>query len=283
MRHNRNHHLTLPPEQFYFASVEQSSRRRMRNEQVLYAAEPYLPVPLEDVHTSIVTANDGTTIFCAVPRDVLASLPAATLTLRPAALPDCFEGIAQPEQFNLLTGPYEPRRVRRLRRGSSLLASFSILLLSTLIVTGFTRRAAALRDAAAVREDAVHTVAQRVIESPPGAQSTQQLFLQLTAELRGLRQTRAADIVDPELFDAPAILAELLALWPSDLIVRTESLNIARSQITVRADVQASTDVQRLADALAQLPGWQLQQPRVNATRDGAVCTITLVPGETTP
>jgi hypothetical protein len=288
-------HIAWPVERFYFAIVERSALppsrfRTHRTEQVLFAAEPLLPVPIEEIHAAFAAATDGRVVICAVPCEALLDVPASALTLSPAELPSFLPEVVAPEQFNLLTGLYEPRQVRRLRRLSNGALVCAIALIALLVCFGFARRTSDLRESAAAHEVAVYTVVERVIE-PAHAQShsTQQLFLRLTAELRGLRQTRSTDVVDPELFDAPGSLAAVLAHWPSDIIVRTESLSVTRSTITLRANVASSADVQRLADALSDNPGagagagWTLQQPRVNSTRDGVACTITFVRSERQP
>jgi len=285
MSRSNTQHVVWPVERLYFASVKAPSTRRGRRwlEQVCYAAESQLPIPLEELHAVIADGADGMAILCAFARAELDGLPPEAVTLSPSAVPECIARQVAPEQFNLLTGAFEPRRARLLRRSTNLVLVLSICLLGALAVAGLTRRTSALHEAISSHASATQTVAQRVLEPTAAAGSTQQLFLNLTAELRGLRQTRTAEVVDPELFDAPATLASLLERWPSDVAMRTETLTISRAQITVRADVPASGDVQRLADALAEIPGWQIKQPRVNATSDGASCTITLVPKQVAP
>jgi len=276
-----NIHVTLPAEAFYFATVKWPKRGRPHLQQVLFVIEPYLPVPLEDIHACIAFATDGSIVVCALPRELLQTCPANAQSISPASVPTFLDGMVEADEFNLLTGPFEPRRVRRVRWASTLAAYLAVAIMTALTVVGFSRRTSALHEARGTHDSAIRDVAKRI--NMPPTSSAQQLFLQLTAELRGLRQTRSAGVIDPELFDASAALAELLSRWPNDLVARTDALNITRSQITVRAEVTLSSDVQQLADALSTLPGWTVQQPRVNSTRDGASCTITLLPKEARP
>jgi hypothetical protein len=283
MSPSRDTHLTWPPQRFYFAVVDAPPSRRSRRsiEQILYAAEPQLPVPLEELHAATAPGTNGRIIFCAVPREALQEVPHSALTLSPSELPEFLVDEAAPEQFNLLTGPFEPQRIRRMRRAGNVFVALTMVVVGAAIIFGLRRRTAACDEAATAHTTTIQTVTQRAIQSTQAHQSTQQLFLMLTAELRTLRQTRSTGIVDPQLFDAPGTLADVLALWPSELNARTESLSVTRTQIVIRAEVPASADVQRLADSLSQLPGWQLRQPRVDSTaKGGASCTITLVPVE---
>lgn len=286
MSGDHDRYLQWPAHRFYFAVIDAPRGRRHHRwqEQALYAAEPQFPVPLEELHVSIATSPDHhTMVVCAAVRQELIQLPTTVLSLSPDAVPSCVAGQVSAKQFNLRTGPFEPPSARRLRRLARAITILAIGALGTLLATGFTRRTNTLLNAASAHSSAIRAVAQHVVEPTDNELNTQQLFLQLTSLLRTLRQTRTTSVTDPELFDASDTLATLLEHWPSDLWLRTDVLTVTRAQITIRADMRASEDVQKLADALAEIPGWQLAQPRVNATSEGVSCTMTLRPMEIAP
>src|SRR5206468_8846679 len=61
------------------------------------------------------------------------------------------------------------------------------------------------------------------------------------------------------------IFVSLLRAWPADVPVRTESLVVAESSLHLQAQVAANDAADRLARALAQLPGWTSDFPRVDS------------------
>jgi hypothetical protein len=75
--------------------------------------------------------------------------------------------------------------------------------------------------------------------------------------------------IDLQLEDCAPILAELLKHWPSDVFMLTESVSITPESISIRGSTPESQDVQKLADSLGVLRGWQMQQPQVSSGAGG--------------
>ena len=64
------------------------------------------------------------------------------------------------------------------------------------------------------------------------------------------------------------------------MLVQTESVLITPTAITVRGSTETSAEIQQLADSLARLDGWQLQQPQINASGQSVQATLQFKRGQ---
>ena len=267
-------HLQWPPERFYWAVIDASVlTRRARSEQLGFLFEPWVPQPLDELHAVYASLANRRYLACAVARTELENLPGDIETLTPAALPPFVEEDVEPGRLNLLTGPFAPPPVRRLER-RWVQAVFLIFLVWVLSLTvGLERRARAERNAEQVTRAQEEDVYRAVLGSTTGVLP---LPLQLEAELRALRQTRTPQGQVLEPFDAALVLSELLGRWPTALDLETDSIHITPDSIHVRCTLKSTAEVQQLASAVGELPGWKLLQPSIRTQQDSVVATLRL-------
>ena len=273
-------HLQWPPERFYWAVIDASvlTRRRARPEQLGFLFEPWVPQPLDELHVLYEPLADRRYLACAVVRGELEQeLEADIETLTPSALPPFVEEFVgeevEPGRLNLLTGPLTPPAVRRLERRWAQ-AVFLVFLVWVLSLTvGLERRARAVEHAAQVTRAQEEDVYRAVLGSATGVLP---LPLQLEAELRGLRQTRTPQARMLEPSDAALVLGELLGRWPAGLAEETDSIHITTDAIHVQCTLKISAQVQQLASAVGELPGWKLLQPTIRTQQDSVRATIQL-------
>ena len=281
-------HLRWSADRFYWAILDASSlpgrltgRSRRQDERLGYLFESVLPgVTIEQVQ-AVYQRLPGDTkrvLACGIARNVLEQeVDQCALTLSPQTAPAFVDERIEPAALNLLTGRFLPGAVRRAHRRLILSIGLVLTLCAVLVIVGLERRTNAQRRA----QDDVLTARTAILEqilgsaAPiPGAGAGAEL--RLTAERRRLEQTRSQDVAVSELHDSARVLARLLALWPSDVPAQTESLSISSTSITIRAQVPSMADAQRLADALARFPKWQLHQPQSESRRDHVQVTLRL-------
>lgn len=264
---------SLPASQFYWAIIDGSMVTGPRRKSRLgYLFEQTLPVPIEDVHAVYTSLPDGQIIACGMEREELRKEIAREdgpelLELSPNEVPAVIQADVSTYMLNLLVGDFEPCSVRRQRARARRQVVIVALICCALIVNGVHRRIAAMKDtidaAYAARDELVAEVlpenTSTINRLPPG--------LRLAAELRRLRQTRTQPVMELVPTDVVPEFVKLLSLWPNDLHVQTDSMTFTPTNITIRSSLPRSADVQILADALMQLPHWQLQQPQVSTSR----------------
>jgi hypothetical protein len=278
-------HLQWPAERFYWAVLDASvlpTRARWGNGRSAmrlgYLFENVVPgVPIEDVHSVYrrLKGRQGRFVACGVPFTVLEGVDPDAVTLRPRSLPSFIQEDLDPARLNVLTGPYLPGAVRRLRR--RWLAHIGVMLVVCVgaLLVGAERRVGAVGK----QHDDVIAARTLVLEQVLGPQtrttgSSQPPELRLTAELRRLEQTRNPDVAIAQLANGSSILNELLSRWPGDVHARTESIVVAPASITVRATVDTMADAQRFADAFVGLRDWRLRQPRSESRRGHVDVTL---------
>ncbi len=274
-------HLVWPTERFFWGVLDASAlpsrlgRSRPDQQQLGYLFEEMLPYPIEHVQAVYLPQPGRRFIACGILRPQLEQIPAATLTLGPESAPPAIIGDAQLDcgQINLLTGPFEPSEVRRLRcaagREAVVIAAAALLILWM----GAHRRTDALKTATAdlnaIRSDVYSKLYDA--SAPPSNQPPE---LRLTAELRQLRATRAKQLGSLHQFDAARCLEAILSHWPRDHSERTESISVTSTSMTVTAMLPSAEQAQRFAGAFATVAGWQSSQPQVDSTGEGVRLTL---------
>ncbi|MCC6910312.1 MAG: hypothetical protein IT430_20450 [Phycisphaerales bacterium] len=274
-------HLVWPAERFFWGVLDTSAlpsrlgRSRPDPKQLGFLFEEMLPCPIEDVQAVYLPQPGRRFIACGILRTQLEQLPAATLTLAPQCAPSDIIGDAPLDcrQINLLTGPFEPAPLRRLRRAArrDLIAIAALLLL--VLWLGAQRRITAL-DAARANLDEMRGGVYSSLLDASAPPSSQPPALRLLAELRQLRATRAERSTSLPQPESARSLEALLRQWPGDQPVRTESISITSSAITVIGVLPTPEQAQRFAGAFEALPGWQARQPQVDSTGDGVRLTL---------
>lgn len=288
-------HLRWPADRFYWAILDASSmpgrltvRSRRQHERLGYLFESVLPgVTIEQVQAVYqrMPGDAKRVLACGITCNVLEQeVDQCALTLSPQTAPAFVDERIEPTALNLLTGRFLPRAVRRVRRRLILSIALVLTLCAVLVIVGLERRTSAERRAHDDVLTARTAILQQVLGSAapapgmgadtPGAGAA--VELRVTAERRRLEQTRSHDVAVSDLHDSARVLARLLALWPSDVPAQTQSLSISSTSITIRAQVPSMTDAQRLADALARFPNWQLHQPQSESQRDHVQVTLRL-------
>lgn len=294
-------HVAWPAGKFYWAKLDASSlparnvlglRVAPTPAQLGYLFENVLPLPVDELQTAFVkirggrSASNSTYLACGIERSRLrADLPANAVSLTPNNLDEVEVlrdlGDLDPGALNLLHGDFEPSTIRRLRRRSMLELVAAMLLVAALIAIGFHRRTQSMIADASMWRDAEAAIYDQVL-GPASRQSAQPQQVQLTVELRRLRQTRRADATSGEVSiggsDVVTSLADVLRLWP-EANALTQSFSIAPGRINLRAAVPDAEQAQTLIDAIGPLPGWQLQQPAIRAGRDGLDLDLSFTPG----
>ncbi|MEE9128648.1 MAG: hypothetical protein V3T84_01415 [Phycisphaerales bacterium] len=291
-------HLRWPADRFYWAILDAASmpgrptgRSRRQHERLGYLFESVLPgVTIEEVQAVYqrLPGNTKRVLACGVTRKVLEQeVDQCALTLSPRTAPTFVDERIEPAALNLLTGRFLPGAVRRAHRRLILSIGLVLTLCAVLVIVGLARRTSAQRRA----HDDIFTARTAILEQVlgsaapapgmgagipgaglPGAGAE----LRMTAERRRLEQTRSDDVAVSQPYDSARVLARLLALWPSDVPAQTQSLSISSTSIMLRAQVPSMADAQRLADALASFPKWQLHQPQSESRRDHVQVTLRL-------
>lgn len=282
----------LPAERFYWAVLDTSNlphkplalsgigSSHTTRTQLGYLFESVLPVEIESVHAAYLPLSDTRILACAMNRAELdQALADDAMTLGPDSLPPFIDEQVDLARLNLLTGTLQPPRLKRLSQRNALQIAAAIIICATLFFTGTQRRTIAARE---LRADALAAADQMRLSVLPTGPTTQPAALRLISQLRKLERTRTDGPDATRLIDAAEPLSELLALWPAQLHATTESMIITPEAITIIAQVPTHADAQSLANALSPMPGWQLQQPQVAATRGVVRTTIRLLP-ETAP
>lgn len=273
-------HVRLPADRFYWARLDASKlgdSRRPNRRSLGYLFESVLPIPIEDVHSSYKQIDADTFIACGIQRCDLDELRAGgAITVAPIEVPSFLDCDADPARMNLLTGPFAPPKLRRMQRQFLSMTAVLLVILAALLMVGTERRIDVLQAQSAILDQQQTDVAQTVLGEDTTDRSLP-VSLQLTALVRELRSTRNVQTGPVESPDAAIALSELLTKWPSTVEAQTNSISIAPQMITIQASVASAESVQALADALQPMPNWELQQPRVNSSREAVRTTIQLV------
>ncbi|MFG0282916.1 MAG: hypothetical protein ACF8R7_00700 [Phycisphaerales bacterium JB039] len=267
-----NHEMTMPPERFYWAVLDEPCPRRLsprRRARLGFAFESVLPVPIESVHTAYIPIPGGA-LACAMERSDLEQARAdGAISLTPASMPDGagdrLGNDLPPQRLNLLTGPFEPLSLMRRRRRRAVEAVAAMLLVTAALAIGIQRRIAASSASAVAADQLRSALLAEVLPRDPT--STQAPELRLVAELRRLQRTRAAPSGAIAATDAAAPLAALLAAWPADLHVRTRQVRATPTEIQIQVALDAIEDADALAAALGAASGWEARLPQVGPDR----------------
>jgi hypothetical protein len=277
-------HKSIEPDQLYFAILDARvlDEKRPTTRQLGFLFEATLPVPLESIHAIYRPFGDNQYLACGIDRDRLRELATeAVVTLTPSSFPEGVPATIHPDEMNFLTGEFEPQGVTTWRRLHRRTMAAAAILMVGLVVLGLERRSAFANQAV----DQLEQDRRQTIASVLGNQANSHPHpdLLVTSERRLLEQTRSPGSIaggnplsDLEAADVSILLAQTLSRIPQDLPLRIESLVVTPQTITLTGEAQASVQAQALADPLATLEGWTLQQPRFDSHKDGVNFSLRL-------
>lgn len=283
---NAGAHVRWPAARFYWSILDTSNlpNRRPNTVQLGYLLEDVLPVPIDDVHAVYLPLSDDRSLACGVAREALAENQLhQALTLTPHSLPSYIEDgasgrLPDPAAINLLFGPHEPAPVKRLRRRAGALLAMAMAVVLTLIFFGMERRRAAVIDSIdqikaeqdAVLGSVIPPEQRRAFAGPPA--------LQLTAELRRLRQTRSAHTPDDAHVDITPIIVAMFTAWPSNVHLQTESITVDSQRILLVGRVPSMNDASKVNEQLDSVIGWTIDAPDANKRSDHTAISVSLKP-----
>lgn len=271
-----------PAERFYWAVIDGSlarGRGRRRRVALDYLTEDLLPVPVEELHVTYVACEGTSLVACAATREQLReAIARGALGVQPADAPEFLRERLKTlarglEELELLSAEFEPPRLRAARRrvGATLAC---VCCLGLLVVgVGSHRRAVAARQAIDELNRQRDAMIAAILLPDPTATLPPQL--RLVAEVRRLEQAHAAA---PAVLrrDAAIDLAAVVARWPRGKDLSLDAVNVADDSVTMRGTAPSSADAQPLAEALAGLPGWSLDQPQFRSNADDVTFTVVL-------
>ena len=198
-------HVKLSPKSFYWGVLNASSLPRRKNslKQLGYLFETYLPVPLEQVHAMYLklpaasgSIVGGRWLACGMQIDELQlqieKAGSLAMTLCPASLPSVVEQTIDPDRFNLLNGPFEPQRLRALRRYWAVELIVAFLICGVLLSVGLERgRLRYVNGGEALQAMRLSVYAKTLgpVDATENGSKRQPPELRLVAELRRLQQT----------------------------------------------------------------------------------------------
>jgi len=278
-------HRHLPASQFYWAVLDTSCLPRAlfpslhkthQIERFGLLFESVLPVPIETIHAVYRPFAPGRVLACGMDRERLAAAANGALTLVPDNIHSGLEVDGCPvlaNELNLLTGPFEPAFLRQARARWFLQTAAIITVAAGLFMFGAERRAVAARSAAAQTAEELAQACDAVV---PENGSHQPTALRLTAELRRLRLTHRPSAPGTTASDAASTLGAVLAHWPPDVAVQTDSLVATGSTVAVHATLRDHAGAQAFQAAFEHIDGWTRDQPQISSVRDGVRVTIQL-------
>lgn len=248
----------VPPDRLYFAVLPPpvSPRGRARREELTYALEATVPVPIDSVHARYRALPDGRVLAVGIDRNHAAEIARTHAAAHPAAWPDWLcphVGETSAEGLNLLTGPC--RSPRTTAAGSTALrhALLGFILIALLASVGLERRIRS--DAAPATESRLQTAAVYTQALGPASNPAQPPAARMTSELRRLRATRGLQPASAPARTADTVLADLLTAWPEGAQARTESITIAERTVEVILRLDDLETAQTFITALGAAPG----------------------------
>lgn len=287
--------LTLPSAKLYWGIIDRPPAGA-GPQAIRFAFEGLLPLPIDDAEIRFSTpvtrpgAND-VVIGCAIERVALDALiiqhESAGVCVE-HSIPDgwpafILESIGCPLDDTLLnelefrTGAFQSPRARQRDRKTYVAAAAALVLISTSLAMGWLGQASKLHDETAMIQS---QSAQRITEhlgTAQGAAAALSPELRLTAELRGLRQSRNQSATPLLSEDRLATFLELLDHWPQEIPTRADTLQIDQDSITLRGLVRSPQDYEALNDALR---GWLTNSgwtsPAGSSSRAGEAHAFTL-------
>jgi hypothetical protein len=267
---------TVPTSELYFAVLDRpvSPRGRARTEELAYAFEATVPVPLDSVHTVYRHLPDARVLAIAIEKARAESFARTHTSAHPAAWPDWLAPLTEqiePTSINLLSGPCCSPRVAAARQALIRHVCIGLALIALTTSLGLERRIRAQHADAISAQARAAEIYTRALG--PALSTAQPPAPRMTSELRRLRATR-----DPaesrDQTPADTVLAGLLSAWPADSQARTESITVAERTVEVILRVDDLDAAQTFITALGAAPG--LRPGPAKTDREGSEIRLSL-------
>jgi len=268
--------VTMLPADSCFWSVIDGSvagglRGPAKTRAMLYALEPDLPLPIEDVHAVFLANGDGSIAACACRRDELARLAESADVVTPEEIPEWIACDAAAAEINLLGSGVSSVRVRRTQRTQLAVLLAVSILLSGFVSAGLYRRGQALGQDENDLRAAINSAQSLVL--PPAGPNAQPASIRLAAALRtvsfengSVQQSTAPPATDS--------LGQVLATWPGD--ARLKRLTIGKQDIRIDLTMPAEQDPSRFIGKLEELKGWKLSAPVIRRSQNETTLSLSL-------
>jgi hypothetical protein len=249
---------SVPVSELYFAVLDRpvSPRGRARAEEIAYALEAALPVPLDSVHAVYRHLPDDRVLAIAIEKTRAESLARTHTSAHPTAWSDWLAPLAEqiePTSINLLSGPCRSPRVSTAQNALIRHACIGLALIALTASIGLERRIRAQNTDTTSAQARAAEIYTRALGPAPNA--AQPHAARMTSELRRLRTTRGPAAATRTQTPADTVLAALLSAWPADSQARTESITIAERTVEVILRVDDLDAAQTFISALATAPG----------------------------
>lgn len=267
---------SVPASELYFAVLNRpvSPRGRARAEELGYAFEATVPVPLDSVHAVYRPLPDARVLAIAIEKTRAESLARTHTSAHLPAWPDWLAPLAEhiePTSINILSGPCCSPRVAAARQALIRHAWIGLALIALTASLGLERRIRAQHADAISTQARVAEIYTRALG--PALNTAQPQAARMTSELRRLRATR-----DPaesrDQTPADTVLAGLLSAWPADSQARTESITIVERTVEVILRVDDLDAAQTFITALGTASG--LRPGPAKTDREGDEIRVSL-------
>lgn len=276
---------TLDSEEFYFAVLDVSdlpASLRRGHSAIARATldarlERFVPVRIEHLATAYSPIDESTVAACAIEYERLATIPPDATALFPTKLPESLQETVPRHCLNVLIGDLEPSPVRLLRQRIHLAVGLGMVAVLSLAWLGLERREVVLRERATTAN--VH--AMRAASSLGSHDFPHTALAALKTEVDRLEATRGEAARQNLPRDAALELGRVLSLWPSEIDVRTDRLEVASDRAIVAVRLGSKSDLEALVEAFSKLDGYAIDVGRVEMVTDGIRVTLTLNRGKT--
>lgn len=283
----------VPNSVLYVDVLELRVSGRGNFEQLAYQFERSIPFSLDDLHLVFLQLDSSRYLACGIEHETLDQVLSPTddnsanhvepRWLSPQEIPlslihDAAESSDLNLGLNLLTGPYTPASVQRAVRKAGAVLLICMTILTAMIGFGLERRTQHNRSELARIKAATQSIYAQVLPSSDatrGGENAAQQHARMVSELRLLERTRAPDEAggtsDSVSVSASASrsLVALLAAWPTQISVQTESVSVTESTMTAITSVGSMTEAASLAsgfdDETLHHAGWAMHQPQTRS------------------
>lgn len=248
--------VKIHPDELFLAVLDAPiSHGRHRAQELFYAFESCVPVDTETLQTVYHPLHDKRVLAVAISKERALELGSNVNAACPQFWPKWLDLPTQtvpPERVNLLVGSCTPVNVSRSRRFTRLAALLIVALLALLCAWGLERRTRHADSSIDFARAQISAMYQEAL-GPSGALNAQPPDAMLTAMLRKLRSTRSNDMDLPAIpSPADALLAKVLRAWPTDAMLRADSISISASAVEITVFADRAQDITELLVAFQQ-------------------------------
>ena len=269
--------IQIPVDSCFFAQLPMpTGSSRERQQELMYAFEGLLPLPVEQCQMSFAN-TEGYTIGCACRKSELAILRAKAERAIPSDLP-AWLNTDSPEQIraslNLLKGDMQSFTRLKRRRKTLQITSISILVFTILLWLALHERARVMKASTdRIRAD-ISSMYSAVL--PPAQGGAQPDAIRFMTYMNQLTSTRTGKVQKAEEHII-AELATLLSGWPSELQAQVKLVTLSRSAATLQMDLPNNT---LAADLLKHFRihnhSWDIQSHETTPHTNGVSLNIQL-------